>query len=464
MLQYLKRPKSFYRWLWRLSLPIALQNLITFSLGLIDTFMVSQLGNEEMAAVTTANAPVFLMTSIVFGVQGGLGILISQYWGRQDMKNISRAMGVAAGIGTALSLLMALICFFFPVPVMDLLSSRHDLSLLGGPYLKWIGFSFVCNMLSSVYVSAQRSVENPHFGMKLFAFSTVLNTFLNYLLIFGKLGCPKLGVEGAAIATLLARVAEVLICVIYALRSKKLPLDLKCFFRPGKAMVVRFLHYASPVVLNETVWGLGTSMMTVILGYTHNAVEMLAANAVMGNLSRLFLVICFGFGAATGVIVGKSIGEGQSRDEVQSLSQCLLLFTTLVGIGLGAVSLILIPTVFQPYVFPLFQLYGQSAAVATAMAVANFVMTPFHAYTISAITGVLRAGGDVGWSMFLDVAPQWLMAIPLTALVALVLRSNYWIIAFAMQSEGLLKVPICVARIRSKKWIHDVTRGQGADL
>ena len=464
MLQSLKRSPAFYRRLWSLSLPIALQNLITFSLGLIDTFMVSQLGNEEIAAVTAANAPVFIMTSIVFGVQSGLGILVSQYWGKKDFKSINRAIGVAAAIGAGISLVIALICFCFPVALMDLLTNRHDLSLLGAPYLKWIGFSFVCNMLSSVYVSAQRSIENPHFGMKLFGFSTILNTFLNYLLIFGNFGAPAMGVEGAAIATLLSRVAELVVCIVYALRSKTLPLDLKCFFHPGGRMARRFLRYASPVVLNETVWGLGTSMMTVILGYTHNSVEMLAANAVMGNLSRLFLVICFGFGAASGVIIGKAIGEGQPRDEVQSLGQCLLLFTTVVGAGLGAISLLLVPTVLTPYVFPLFKLYGESAGIATAMAVVSFVLTPFHAYTISAITGVLRCGGDVAWSTFLDIGPQWLLAIPLTALVALVLRSNYWIIAIAIQSEAILKCPLCIWRIHTKKWIHDVTAFKEEDL
>ena len=457
MFQSLRRPPGFYRRLWHLSLPIAAQNLITFSLGLIDTFMVSQLGNEEMAAVTAANVPVFIMTSMVFGVQSGLGILVSQYWGKRDTHSINRALGVAAGIGAAIMLVLAVIFFCFPVAVMDLLSNRHSLSLLGAPYLKWIGIAFFFNMLSSVYVSAQRSVENPHFGMKLFGFSTILNTLFNYVLIFGKLGFPALGVEGAAIATLLARVAELIICIIYALRDQRIPLDLKSFLHPGVEMARRFVRYASPVLINETIWGLGNSLLTVILGYTHNSVEMLAANAIMGNLSRLFLVLCFGLGASSAVIVGKAIGEGESREEVQSLGQGLLLFALLVGTVLGLISMSLVPTLFQPYVFPLFKLQGESAAIATALAVANFVTTPLHAYAISAITGVLRGGGDVSWSMFCDIGPQWLLALPLTALVALVFRCNYWVIAFAMQAENFLKVPLSMMRVSTGKWIHDVT-------
>ena len=458
MFNYLRREPGFYRRLWKLSLPVILQNLITYSLGLIDTFMVSQLGNEEMAAVTAANVPVFLLISIVFGVQSGLGILVSQYWGKGDIKSINRALGVAAMLGTGISLALALVFFLFPVQVMDLLSNRHDLSLLGAPYLQVIGFSYVFNMLSSIYASAQRSVERPSFGLLVFGFSTVLNTGLNYLLIFGHGGFPALGVQGAAIATLLARMSEFLICAVSAVRSRIIPLDLACFLRPGWDMIRQFVKYSSPVILNETVWGLGNSLLTVILGYTDNSVEMLAANAVMGNLNRLFLVVCFGLGAATAVIVGKAIGEGQDRREVQALSQALLVFAVLVGAGLAVISLALVPLLFVPVIFPLFQLYGESAAIAAALAVTAFAAIPCHAYAISAVTGVLRSGGDVTWATILDLAPQWLACLPLTALAALVLKTGCWPIAIAIQMDSILKVPLCVWRVGSGKWINDLTR------
>ncbi len=459
MFRELKRPRSFYQRLFRLTAPIALQNLITFSLGLIDTFMVSRLGNDAMAAVTTANVPVFLLISIVFGIQSGLGILASQYWGKQDTVNISRAIGVASFIGTGLSVLLAVVLWLWPVEIMDLLSNKHHLSVLGAPYLQIIGFSYVFNMLSSIYVSAQRSVENPSFGLKLFAFSTVLNTGLNYLLIYGNLGFPMLGIQGAAIATLCARVAEFLISLFCALRSKRLPLHLGAFCRPGWEMTRRFIRYSWPVILNETAWGLGNSLLTVIIGYTAISVDFLAAYGVTGNLGRLFLVVCFGLGAATAVMVGTAIGEGQSKEEVMSLSRSLLQFTVLLGTAIAVLALALVPLVFQPYIFPLFELYGLPAKIATALAVTSFASIPLHAYSISAVTGVLRAGGDVVWSAALDLCPQWLLALPLTALLALVLGdgSNYWLVAAAIQSESLLKVPLCMIRCRKPVWIHDVT-------
>ena len=457
MLQALKRDKAFYRYLVSLTAPIALQNLITFSLGLIDTLMVSRLGNDEMAAVTAANVPVFLLISIVFGVQSGVGILISQYWGKKDLPSISRVIGVAALLGVSLALVVALVLFAWPVAIMDLMSNKHHLSLLGAPYLRLIGFSYVFNMLSSIYVSAQRSVENAGFGMKLFGMSTVLNTGLNYLLIFGKCGFPMLGVEGAALATLLSRVAEFIVCLICALHSRTIPLDLRALVRPGWEMLRRFVKYASPVLLNELLWGLGNSLLTVILGHTTVSVAFLAANGVMGNLNRLFLVVCFGLGAATAVMIGKAIGEGQSHDELMSLAKTLSWVTILVGAVLAVIALVLVPLLFQPVIFPLFELYDLSAHLATTLAVTGFACIPLHAYSISAVTGILRAGGDVLWSTALDLAPQWVLALPLTALLALVLDADPWFVSLAIQAESFLKCPICLWRIRSRKWIHDVT-------
>ena len=454
----IRREQGFYRRLMKLSMPIVLQNLITFSLGLIDTFMVSQLGNTEMAAVTAANVPVFLLISIVFGVQSGLGILVSQYWGKQDMKSISRSIGVAAAAGVVVAALLAAVLFLWPVQIMDLLSNNHELSILGAPYLKLIGISYIFNMLSSVYASAQRSAENPSFGMKLFGASTLINTGLNYLLIFGKLGFPMLGIQGAAIATLCSRICEFLICVVYALRDKRIRMRWAAFFRPGWDMLRRFLKYASPVVLNEAGWGLGNSLLTVILGYTENSVEML------GNLNRLFLVFCFGLGAATAVLVGKAIGEGQNEEEVMSLSNALLRFTIVSGAVLAVIALALLPSLFTPVVFPLFKLFGESAAIATALAVTGFASIPLHAYSITSITGVLRSGGDVIWSAALDLAPQWIICLPLTALCALVLKTGIWPIALAMQTESMAKIPLCIYRVRSRKWIHDVTVSRGEEL
>ena len=205
---------------------------------------------------------------------------------KKDMESISRAIGVAAMLGTGITLVLAVVLFLWPVQIMDLLSNKHELSVLGAPYLKLIGFSYVFNMLSSIYVSAMRSAENAGFGMKLFGVSTLLNTGMNYILIFGKCGFPALGIQGAAIATLLSRVAEFLICLVCAMRSRILPLDLAAFFRPGWEMLRRFVKYSTPVILNETAWGLGVGCLIANLFSPYGVLDI-----VVGSLATLIAAL-----------------------------------------------------------------------------------------------------------------------------------------------------------------------------
>ena len=200
MPSFLCRERGFYKRMWMLALPLILQNLITTSLGFVDTFMVGLLGSNELSAVTAANAPIYLIQIIIFGLMSGLTVLVSQYWGRGDVDAINRSMGVAMYAGVGIALAMAAAMFFLPRQVMGLVTNNALLIELGMPYLRIVGVSYVFNAVSSVYVSMQRSTERPAFGLAVFAASMLLNTFLNYILIFGKLGAPALGITGAAIA------------------------------------------------------------------------------------------------------------------------------------------------------------------------------------------------------------------------------------------------------------------------
>ena len=335
MLQALKRDKAFYGYLLRLTGPIALQNLITFSLGLIDTLMVSQLGNNEMAAVTAANVPVFLLISIVFGVQSGVGILISQYWGKKDLTSISRAIGVAAGLGVALALVIALALFLWPVQIMDLMSNKHHLSLLGAPYLRVIGFSYVFNMLSSIYVSAQRSVENSSFGMKLFGVSTLLNTGMNYLLIFGKLGLPALGVRGAAIATVASQVVSAVLCIIKLTRSDG----------PYRLEIKR-IGFDLPLLKKITSQGVPSGVQNSIIAIANVVVQSNInpfgsdAMAGCGSYSKVegfvFLPIT-AFAMALTTFIGQNLGAGQFDRAKQGARigiLCSMAMAELIGVAL----------------------------------------------------------------------------------------------------------------------------------
>jgi len=458
MIQSLRMEQGFYRRLWRLSLPIILQNLITTSLGFADTFMVGLLGNAEMAAVTAANTPIFIIQIAIFGFQSGMAVLVSQYWGRGDTDNINRCMGVALYAATGFAALVAGACFFFPEGVMRLITDNEALVALAADYIRIVGISYIFNAVSSVYVGVQRSTEFPAFGMILFGISMAVNTFLNFVLIFGKFGAPALGVTGAAIATLTSRVVEFACAVLFALFSRRLPLRPKYILAPGMDTVRRFIKYATPVVCNETLWSTGTSMLTVIMGHMASSQDMLAAHALIGNVARLSEVASFGIAASTALIVGKEIGMGQSRDRVYRVSGTLLRVSALTGAAVTAVLLVLIPAFFQPVLFPLFKLSPGAAEAATYMAVIFAVFMPVTAFDVTNVTGVLRSGGDTKVAAIIDIAPLWLFAIPAMTITALVLESPVWVVCIAMRGENFLKCPLGLTRFRSRKWINDITR------
>ena len=458
MLRALRREPGFYHRLWVLSLPMILQNIITTSLGFADTFMVGLLGNAEMAAVTAANVPIFIIQVVIFGFQSGMTVLVSQYWGRGDIDNINRCMGVALYAVTGFSTLIALTTFLFPAQVLGLITPNQELVDLAVRYIQIVGFSYIFNGISSIYAGVQRSTEYPAFGMILFAISMCVNTFLNFVLIFGKFGAPAMGITGAAVATLTSRVVEFVVAAAFALWNKRLPLRWGCILHPGKVIFHGFIKYSTPVVCNEAMWSIGTSMLTVIMGHMSNSQDMLAAYALIGSIGKLSTVVCFGIAASAAVIVGKEIGQGHDWERVFSVSWTLLLVSMLIGGFVMAVLLVLLPLFFRPVLFPLFKLTPGAAQVANYLTVVYAVFMPMRAFDITNITGVLRAGGDAKAASIIDITPLWLVAIPLMAVAALVLHAPTLVVCIAMQAENICKCPIGLMRFHSKKWINDITR------
>lgn len=456
MIKHLKQGKLFYRRLCALALPMVLQNLITTSLGFADTFMVGLVGKEEMSAVTVANVPIFVIQIIVFGLQSGSSILMSQYWGKKDIKSINRVFGVSLYMALGISTLFALVMFFAPGTVLALATNNRELAKIAEPYLKIVAFSYIFNALSGMYHSMQRSTENPMFGMLVLGFSMLMNTALNYILIFGKFGAPALGVTGAAIATCASRIAEFVITGVYALFSKRIRLYPRLILAPKKEYWHNFIVNSTPVVCNETLWGLGSSMFTVILGHTLNSTVMLAAYTIVGNIDKLATVAVFGISAAASVIVGKEIGEG-NREKVYSVGIALNAVSVGLGFLTSLVLLIALPTLLTPYIFPLFKLTGADIEVASVMALFMILTFTFRCFDITNVVGVLRGGGDVRWAAIIDVLPLWCVAIPLTAITALWLKAPIPFICLAYQSETLCKMPLGLWRLCSGKWIKDIT-------
>jgi len=451
-----RQPPGFYRRLWILASPMVLQNLVTTSLGFVDTFMVGLLGNEAMSAVTLANVPLFILQLLIFGMQSGSSVLISQYWGKRDMDSISRIIGVGFYAAGGVSLLAALLLLCFPHQVMVLTTNNPALQELGAPYLQIVGISYVFNSLTSIYVGAHRSVENPKLGATVFGISMLLNTVLNYVLIFGKFGAPALGIVGAAVATLTARVVEFLITLVCALRSRLLPLTPAVLLRPGLAALREFVRYSTPVICNETLWGAGSSMFSVIMGHMANSTDMVAAYTIVGYIDKLSMVVLFGLAGAAAVTIGKATGAGEEKNSIFEMGKALLAIALLVGALVGAFLLVLLPLLLRPVVFPLFQLSAEGVSIASTMLIVTAVLFPLRSFDVTNVVGILRGGGDVAVAMVIDILPLWGVAVPAMAIAALVLRLDVIWICLAYQTETMVKCPTGLIRLYSKKWIKPI--------
>lgn len=459
MLQFLKRERSFYKNLAALALPLVLQFLINSALALVDTAMVGMLGQNELAGVSLSNTPFFVAMLFVFGLQSGGAVMMSQYWGKRDMVTINRIMGISLYFAGSLSFIFALVITSFPEFVMGLTTNNPVLLDVAVRYGRIVAFSYFINSVSMIYIGAHRSTENPKLGMFILASSMLLNTFLNWVLIFGKLGFPALGVEGAAIATLISRIFELLVTVVYAVFfDKHLTIIPKALFLPGKEILKDFIKYATPVVMNETLWGIGFSMIPVIYGHMANSADVVAANSVSGNIERIITVMTFAIANVSAIYIGKEIGSGSDAEEVQRLGGDLLGLSLLIGafsgILLAAATLLLV----EPYVFEIFGLSAEARRIAKMMSLIMSCFIILRSFNGTVIVGVLRGGGDVKVCMLLDVLPLYLYRVPVAAITALILKLDIFWVFPLLTGEDLIKFVIGLWRYRSRKWINNITR------
>lgn len=462
MFSYLRRGPGFYPKVAALAAPIILQNLITSALGMADTFMVGLLGELPMAAVTLANIPVFVVQLFFFGVQSGSTVLISQYWGKQDLKAINRVMGVAAWTVSFVSVAFALILFFCPLSFLGLFGNDQAVVALAAEYGRIVGFSYILNGITLMYIAAYRSMENPQLGMYMLAASMSTNTFLNWVFIFGKLGAPALGVRGAALATLLSRVVEFAIMAGHICLTRGFRLDFGLILRPGAAMIRKFIRYGGPVVCNETMWGLGTALYTTIMGHMENSAEILAAYTIAGNVEKICMVVAFGISGTASILIGREIGAGRPQ-QVYPIGLALDTLALGAGIILGVLMFFFTRFCAPAVIFPLFQLSPGSCQVAATMLYVQAAITPLRDFNNCNIVGVLRGGGDVRAATLIDLCPLWLVAIPLAAVTGLVLRMGILWVYLAISAEQFIKCSVGIWRLRSGKWINDLTRPAGQE-
>lgn len=453
---HLTRERAFYRDAALLALPILLQNLCTTLLGLLDTFMVGKLGEEALAAVLVANIPVFFIQMVIFGLQSGSSVLISQYWGKRDFDAINRVMGVCCYAAGGIAAVFAGVMCFLPEQLMGLLTDNALLVPAAAGYARIVGASCLFNSLAGVYLGAQRSMENPKLGAMVFGSSMCVNIFLNWVLIFGKLGAPALGVEGAAWATLCARVLEMVIVVFHGAFNRRFPLRIEMLLRPGGIILRKFLHYSTPVVLNEALWGLGAALRKVVMGHMEGSTEILAAQALAGNIESLCTVAVFALGGTAAIIVGREIGAG-CQERVYESARTLLRLSVMCGLLVGGLLILCGRFLFPDLIYPVFRLSPEGAEITTMMLTFIGVYLPVWAYDTVNIIGVFRGGGDVRMASAIDLVPLWLISLPLCVLFGVVLKWGIFWVYTGIALEQIGKLGFCVSRFHSKAWICDIT-------
>lgn len=427
---------------------MALQNLINTGVNAADVFMLGKAGQVALSAASLGGQVYFILSLIFFGLTSGASVLTSQYWGKRDIGTIEQILSFTMKISLIVAAVFTAVVMAVPHTVMSLFSSEPEVIDAGAGYLRIIACSYMASSITCVYLNIMRSIERVVIATVTYLISLIVNVILNALLIFGLCGFPALGVNGAALATMIARFTELAIVIFYAVKFNDV-VHVK-FVKADKLLKKDFINFSMPVVLNEMMWGLGVSTLAAIIGHMGSAVT--AANSVAQVVRQLAMVVLFGLANAAAVMIGKAIGAGNAGLAERHGSRFMKL-----SLVLGVISSVLI-LVISPFIRSVMALEGESDVYLKQML---YVMSYFvlaQAVSTLTIVGIFRSGGDTKIGLIMDVGALWFCALPLGALAAFVLKLPVFAVFMILCSDEIIKLPFCIWRFKSKKWLKNVTR------
>lgn len=449
------KEKRFYINLMTITIPIALQNLISFATSMMDTIMLGRADDTGvfLSASSLANQPFFILSLVCFGLAGASTVLSAQYWGKRDTASIRSIYSIILKAAFVISMLMELAVLLLPRTIMGLYSNNDEIIEAGISYLRIIGFAYVLFGLSNTMICCIRSIELVKISVVVNITSFFVNVFLNWVLIFGNLGAPALGIRGAAIATLAARVIETLITWIYIFF-----IDKRLQFRPkhlllfNKIFALDLFKHGLPVFINEVMWSIGISVQAAILGHiNYSAGDPVAANSIASMVQQLSTVVIFGISNAAGIVIGKSIGSGNiERAKVEA--RTLKYLSYLVGFIACGVILVLKDFVIDFYTIP-----PETKALANELMITIAFITVFVSVSSVTIVGILRGGGDTRFCLAEEIITLWGVATPL-ALAGSLLKLPVAAVLILMKIDEPIKGIISVIRINRNRWIKSLAR------
>lgn len=451
---FLVRDREFYRVVLSLAIPMTIQNVLQLLLNMMDTVMLGRLGDSSEAVISAANfanQPFFVYSLFLFGMVSGMSVLIAQYWGKGDTDAINSITGIAMTAAVAVGSLFTIVCYLFTPGVMGLFTDSAEVIELGVKYLRIVLASYVIASITSILCGVMRSTEQVGIALGSNTVGIFTNIVLNYCLIFGKFGLPRMEIEGAALATLIAKIVEFLIVLVYVIFfDRRVRLSLARMFRIRRRMIGDFIKYSLPVIFNETMWGLGITLHSVIIGHISDAAY--AAYTVANIIEKIGLLSAIGFANATQIIIGKEIGAGRSENAYPYARTMLTLSAALGIIMSGVVLLVRVPAV------GLFDIADSTKTAAVNIIAVMSVIIFIKSLNTTAIVGVMRGGGDTRTAMIFDFMPMWLISIPLGAIVAHIIKLPVWWVYACLMSDEVIKSGFCLLYIRTKRWIRNVTR------
>ncbi|MFU0828732.1 MAG: MATE family efflux transporter [Lachnoclostridium sp.] len=443
--------KAFYKLVFTLVFPMALQNLINVGVTSADVIMLGQVGETALSGSSLAGQVQFIMSLIFFGLTSGAAVLTAQYWGKKDIRTIEKVLAITMRFALLVSVIFTLGALLFPAPIMRLYTSEEAVLNEGVKYLKIVGLSYIFVAATMIYLNVMRSVERVIISTVVYSISLVINVILNSIFIFGLFGFPAMGIQGAALATLIARISEFLIVWFYARKiNRVVRFHFRDLFLRDKILMKDFLTYSIPVMLNELLWGAGTSANAAIIG--HLGSPVVAANSVIQVIRQLAMVVAFGIANATAIIIGKTIGE-QKEELAKVYAKRFIRITLIVGL-IGSLVILVVSQIAQNRM-------TLSQDAKYYLKIMMIVMSYFalcQAYNTTMVVGVFRAGGDTKFGLILDSTTLWGCSILFGALAAFVWKLPIPVVYAIIMSDEVIKIPLSTIRYKSYKWVRNVTR------
>lgn len=445
------KDKSFYKRLILLSIPIALQNLITFCVNLADGVMVGVLGDAAVSGLYMGNQIQTLLQVLNAGIEGAMLVLAAQYWGKRDTDSIHKIVAIGTRFSLGVGIVLTLICSIFPKGVIELFTKDAVTVEAGAEYLSIVCLSYVFFCITQSLIAAMRSVEVARIGLYVSLCSLFSNVGLNYILIYGKLGMPAMGIKGAAIATLISRILEASIILVYVfLLDKRLKFRIPHLFRSDKLLLKDFIKYGTPIVAGQLVWATNMMVSSGIMG-RQTALGAVAAMSIAGNLNNLAYVVMNGMASAVGIITGKTIGARQ-EDRMREYAKTVQIIFLTLGIVTG-LSVFMLKSPF----ISLFAVSEAAKSEATKYINVLAVTSIGTCYQAACLFGLVKSGGDISFVFKNDFVFVFFVVLP-SAIIATLLHAPAWVVFACLKCDQILKCFVALVKVNSYNWMKNLTR------